>query len=202
MPGLFKIYLTRLLTQVHASFFIQLPEPWVFQVLDEADSLAGALHFGAQFLVHIRELVEAEDRFFYCVTFQFVLHFKVLQLGLAQHYLGSNVEVGDTICLGYEWCGAAGARVGFYHEHFAVLDGKLYVDKAAYIEAQGYLLGYVLHFGELQLAQVKGWEQCVAVAAVYTCRLYVLHNAHDVYLLTIAYGIYLGLLAAVQESGL
>ena len=53
-----------LFTEVHTSILVQLPEVRIAKVFDKSYRFSGTFHFGTQFLIHAREFIEAENRFF------------------------------------------------------------------------------------------------------------------------------------------
>src|SRR5690606_38378347 len=89
-----------LLAQVHAPFFVELPEPGVPEVFDEADSFSRTLHLRPELLVHMGEFVETEYGFLDGKPLQVLFNLVVGELFLADHDLGGYVEIGDAISLG------------------------------------------------------------------------------------------------------
>lgn len=80
LKAAFFVHSEELLTQIHAAFFVQLAEIGISQVFYKADGFAGTFHFGAQFLVHIREFVKAEHRLFDGKTVQLLSKVKSVSL--------------------------------------------------------------------------------------------------------------------------
>src|SRR5690554_5591950 len=87
------LYFPSLLAQIHSPSCIQIIECIIFQVFYEQDALSGTFHFRPQLLVHIRKLVEAENRLFYGKAIQFWTEFEIGHLVVPQHHFGGVVHI-------------------------------------------------------------------------------------------------------------
>jgi len=143
--------LVALFEEVHIPVSFELPEEWIGQVIDKLDGFSGALHFRAEALVHIRELVKREDRDFDGITFQLLFETKIFQLMRTQHDLGGNIEIRNLIGFGNKWSCPGCAGIGFDDIDFFFCtalgypNSKLDVDQTSDIEGESNFPGIFNH---------------------------------------------------------
>src|SRR5690606_5497101 len=91
------------------------------------------------------------------------------------------------------------AGIGLNHIDFVILDGKLNVDQPNHLQRLRDLYGVVFHLGDDEIAQVVWRQNRVRVAGVYARGLDVLHDADNIHILSIAYGIAFRFYSAVEK---
>src|SRR5690606_35229166 len=189
-----------LLTEVNASFLVKLAEVRIFKVFDKSDSFSGTLHFRTQIAAHAGEFVEAENRFFYCITFQAFDKSEVFQRCRSQHNFGSDIEVRNLIGFCNERSSTGSSWVGFDYIHFVVFYGKLNINQSPDVQPEGNLPGVFFHGFQNQRGKVECRKYGIAIATVNAGRFNMFHNSHHMEIFTIANRINLGFLTAVEEA--
>ena len=167
-----------------------------FQVVANAQHLAGGLHLRPQVGVHVGELLKGEHRHLHRHIggglVQARAKAQVYQL-VAQAHLGGQVahgHAGDLTDVGH---GAGGPGVHFDDVDLPIHEDVLEVDKAQGVElpAEGFGGGHNL--GAHVVVDVRGGVHGDAVAGVDARALHVLHNAGDEDVLAVADGVHLNL---------
>src|SRR5690606_26961349 len=185
--------------QMHAPFFVELAEPGISKIFDEADGLSRTFHFRPQFFVHMREFIEAEHRLFDREPFKVFLHFVIGEFFLPNHDFGGYIEIGYPVSLGNERGSPGGPGIGFDYVYLSIFDGELDVYRSLHIQMESDPAADINHFVDFQLAQVEGGQQGMAIPAVYAGGFNMFHDSHDMDLFPVAYGVNFGFLATVQE---